>query len=119
MAVTLGALLQERSSAVVGRERERARLGALLEDRGPVVAHVHGLGGVGKTTLLHAFEADAREAGAATMLLDAHAVYSTQGSFLDAFGASTVEEAAAALGARAERVVLLLDTYEFFRALDE
>jgi len=119
MAATLGALLQERSSAIVGRERERARLGALLEDGGPVVAHLHGLGGVGKTTLLHAFAADAREAGAATVLLDAHAVYSTQGSFLDAFQASTVEEAAAALGARGERVVLLLDTCEFFRALDE
>ncbi len=117
-AATLGALLQERSSAIVGRERERARLGALLEEGGPVVAHLHGLGGVGKTTLLHAFEADAREAGAATMLLDAHAVYSTQGSFLEAFGASTVEEAADALGARGDRVVLLVDTHEFFRALD-
>ena len=118
MAATLGALLLERSSAIVGRERERERLGGLLEDGGPVVAHLHGLGGVGKTTLLHAFEADARDAGAETVLLDAHAVYATQGSLLDAFGASSVEEAAAALGARGERVVLLVDTYELLRVLD-
>lgn len=118
VAATLGALLQERSSAIIGRRRERARLGALLEDGGPVVAHLHGLGGVGKTTLLHAFEADAREAGAETVYVDATALYATQGSFLDTLGASTVEQAAAGLGARGDRVVLLLDTYEELRALD-
>ncbi len=118
MAATLGALLQERSDAIVGRERERARLGALLTDGGPVVAHVHGLGGVGKTTLLHAFEADARAAGAEVVLLDAHGVYATQGSFLAALDASSVQEAAAALAARGERVVLLVDSYELIRAID-
>ena len=119
MAATLGALLQARSSAIVGRERERARLGELLEDGGAIVAHVHGLGGVGKTTLLHAFEADASEAGAETVLIDAHAVYATRNSFLAAFGATSVEQAAAALGAHGERVVLLIDTYELLVAIDD
>jgi hypothetical protein len=118
MAATLGALLEERSSTIVGRERERARLAELLQEGGPVVAHVHGLGGVGKTTLVHAFEADARAAGAETVYVDAHGLYATQGSFLAGFGASSVEDAAAAIGDRGRRVVLLLDTYEMLRALD-
>jgi hypothetical protein len=118
MTATLGTLLRERSSTIVGRERERARLAELLDEGGPVVAHVHGLGGVGKTTLLHAFEACARVTGAETVYVDAHGTYATQGSFLAGFGASTVEEAAAALGARGERVVLLIDTYELLRAID-
>jgi hypothetical protein len=118
MAATLGALLQERSSSIVGRERERARLAELLQEGGPVVAHVHGLGGVGKTTLLHAFEACARTLGAEPVYVDAHGVYATQGSFLASFGASDVEEAADALGARGDRVVLLVDTYEILQAID-
>jgi hypothetical protein len=117
---TLGTLLEQRAGAPAGRERERALLGALLEDGGPVVAYVHGLAGVGKSTLLHAFAADARAAGAATVELDGHALYATERSFLAALhdGEPTVEAAAAALGARGEQVVLLVDTYELLLMLD-
>ena len=54
---------------------ERALLGELLEPGGPVVAYVHGLAGVGKSTLLRAFAADARAAGAAVVEADAHTFY--------------------------------------------
>jgi hypothetical protein len=74
MPRTLGALLREQAGAIAGRECELAALGRLLEPGGPVVAYVHGLAGVGKTTLLHAFAARARAAGAVTHELDGHVV---------------------------------------------
>jgi hypothetical protein len=118
MPETLGALLAQQACAITGREHERAQLRRLLEPDGPVVAYVYGLAGVGKTTLLHAFTADAREAGFATLELDGHVVLATQREFLAALGGSTVEEAAAAVGARGERVLLVLDTYELHAVLD-
>ncbi|GAB2634656.1 tetratricopeptide repeat protein [Nocardia goodfellowii] len=41
-----------RSAHFVGRERELARLDSALSGAGPVVLAVHGLGGIGKTTLV-------------------------------------------------------------------
>ena len=118
MAETLGALLAQQAGEITGRERERAQLRRLLEPDGPVVGYVHGLAGVGKTTLLHAFAAEAREAGAVVLELDGHVVPATQREFLLALGGSSVEEAAAAVGARGERVVLILDTFELLAMLD-
>src|SRR5687767_10918795 len=100
MAETLGALLAQQASQITGRERERAELRRLLGADGPVVAYIHGLAGVGKSTLLHAFVADARTAGAAVLELDGHVVPATQREFMAALGGATVEEAAAAVGAR-------------------
>src|SRR5689334_14989316 len=88
MAETLGALLEQQASAITGRESERAQLRRLLDPDGPVVGYIHGLAGVGKTTLLHAFAADARAAGWATVELDAHTVHCTQGTVLAALAGS-------------------------------
>jgi DNA-binding winged helix-turn-helix (wHTH) protein len=118
MTETLGALLEQQAGAITGRERERAQLRRLLEPDGPVVAYIHGLAGVGKTTLLHAFAADAREAGAVVLELDGHVVLATEREFQAALGGSTVEEAAAAVGERGERVVLIVDTFELLRMID-
>jgi DNA-binding response OmpR family regulator len=118
MAETLGALLARQAGDITGRERERAELRRLFEPGGPVVAYVHGLAGVGKTTLVHAFAAEARETGAAVLELDGHVVPATQREFLAALGGSTVEEAVAAVGARGERVVLVLDTFELQLVID-
>jgi DNA-binding response OmpR family regulator len=120
MAETLGALLERQAGAVTGRERERARLRRLLEPDGPVVAYVHGLAGVGKTTLVRAFAADARAAGAATLELDGHGLYATEGSVLAALsgGETSLEDAVAAVGALGERVVLIVDTYELLLMVD-
>jgi DNA-binding response OmpR family regulator len=120
MPETLGALLEHQAAAITGRERERAQLRRLLEPGGPVVAYVHGLAGVGKTTLLHAFAADARAAGAATLELDGHVVYPTRASVLAALAGAeaTLEEAAAAVGALGKRVVLVIDTFELLHMVD-
>ncbi len=118
MAQTLGALLARQAGDITGRAQERSQLRRVLEADGPVVAYVHGLAGVGKTTLLHAFVADAREAGAAVLELDGHVVPATQREVLLALGGSTVEEAAAAVGARGERVVVVFDTFELLAMVD-
>jgi hypothetical protein len=122
MSLTLGALLEARAGALAGREPERARLHALLEPGGPVAGYLHGLAGVGKSTLLHAFAADARAAGAVTVELDAHSMYATHRSFLATVAGRDEEleiaEVAAALGERGETVVLLIDSFELLIMID-
>jgi putative protein kinase ArgK-like GTPase of G3E family len=88
MPETIGALLEGRAGAIAGRQAELALLRRLLERDGPVVAHVHGLAGVGKTTLVQAFAAEARAAGAVTIEVHGHTCYATQGAVLAAIAGS-------------------------------
>ena len=125
MSGTLRTLVDRQAPAVVGRDRERALLDELLDDGGPVVAHVHGLAGVGKSALLRAFGAAARTRGAATVEVDGHVVYPTQGAFLAAAAGEegadeppSLPAAAAALGACGAQVVLLVDGFELLGPLD-
>src|SRR5262245_40607976 len=121
MPQTLGALLAQQAAAITGRAHERAQLRRLLEPDGPVVAYVHGLAGVGKTTLLHAFASDARAAGFATIEIDGHVDYPTHGTFLAAIAGAHGDEPPAlgdAVAALSEPTVLLLDTFELLRPLD-
>jgi hypothetical protein len=124
VARTLQTMLDERAGALVGRGRERAALLDLVERDTPVVALVHGIAGVGKSTLLQAAEADARARGATVVTLDGRAFEPTERGFLGALtvalGArvATVEEAGAALAALPGRVLLTIDTYERLRLLD-
>jgi DNA-binding winged helix-turn-helix (wHTH) protein len=122
MSRTLGALLAEQAGAITGRDRERAELRRLLEPDGPVVGYVHGLAGVGKTTLLHAFASEARAAGYGTVEVDGHVTYSTRGAFLAAVtGAPSDEppELAAAVAALDGPTLLIIDTFELLAPLDE
>lgn len=129
MPQSVGALLQDRAARLAGRERERRALAELLDDDGPLVAYVHGLAGVGKSTLVHAFAAAARKRGAVVVELDGHSMYATRGAFLTALvdratgadgdeTAPAPERAAQALAAQGDRVVLLLDGYELLKTLD-
>ena len=52
---------QHEPQAVVGRDHELAVLLGSLEENGPLVTFVHGIAGIGKSTLLGAFVARARE----------------------------------------------------------
>lgn len=125
---TLGEMLQERAATIVGRDPELASLDRLLADDGPVVAYVEGLAGVGKSTLVRAFAARARGAGATTLELDCHNVHPTQGGAVAAIveglqrggngGAPSPERACEALAEAGERVVVLFDSYEMMRMAD-
>ena len=122
MPQTLGALLAQQAAAITGRDHERAQLGRLLEPGGPVVAYVHGLAGVGKTTLLHAFASDARAAGFATVEIDGHVTYSTHGAFLAALTGAESNEPPAfddAVAALDGPTLLLVDTFELLVPVDQ
>ncbi|HZU75606.1 MAG TPA: transcriptional regulator, partial [Dehalococcoidia bacterium] len=117
-------LAQHAVEGFVGRADELAVLLQSLEEDGPAVVAVHGIGGAGKSSLLEAFAARARAGGAAVVRLDCRGIEPTERGFLrelaGAIGSdeSTVDEVAERLSGLAGRVVLALDTYEVFRLLD-
>ncbi len=111
MTQTLGAVLRERAALFVGRRAERAVLRRLLDDDGPIVCFVHGLAGVGKSSLLRAFAA---ETDAPVVLLDGEAIEPTEAGFLRALDGDIEMTTAAA-----RRVVLVIDAYERLGLLDD
>jgi hypothetical protein len=109
---------------MVGRQRELTELLHCLDDGGPAVTQLHGIGGSGKSTLLAAFCAQAREAGVAVVQLDCRGIEPTERGFVHELGQhigmldGDSGQAAERVGELSERVVLTLDTYERFRLLD-
>jgi hypothetical protein len=86
------------------------------------VLHVHGPGGVGKTSLLNQFGQLARQAGAAVCSLDGRNFEPTpegfQASLALALGSNPSQPPAEALALQRGRSVLLVDTYELLTPLD-
>ena len=124
MTQTIGQLIDEQATWLVGRENEMDVLRRLLGEDGPLVVFVHGIAGIGKSALVEAFGAEARAAGATVLRLDCRAIEPTERGFLTALQAKTggelssAEAAAARLDGLGDRVVLILDTYELARLLD-
>jgi Novel STAND NTPase 1 len=120
---TLQSTLDERADALIGRERERTALLELIERSRPLVALVHGIAGVGKSTLLQAASVDARARHARVVVLDGRAFEPTERGFLTSLGSAlgtplaTVADATGALAGDA-RVLLMIDTHEQLRLLD-
>ena len=111
MPSTLGAVLERQASAVVGRERERAR----LLDGAAAVTWVHGIAGSGKTALLRAFAVDAP-----AVTIDCRTVEPTEAGFLAALSrAAGVPADTVAAGAEAlDGKVLVLDGFHGLPLLD-
>ena len=122
MSATLSdALRQNLRAGLVGRDAERAVFAsALAADALPFhVVHVSGPGGVGKTTLLRAFEALAAEAGVPAAFLDLRDVDATPDGVTRAVEAAFARAGTGApAGAAGGRRVLLLDTFEAAQSLD-
>ena len=79
----LGDILAERALAqFTGRQRELATLLGLFETRGPLVVHVHGVAGIGKSSLLEAFAGRARALGIRVIRIDCRTVEPTARGFL-------------------------------------
>jgi NACHT domain len=120
---TLQSTLDQRAGALIGRERERAALLELVERDMPLVAVVHGIAGVGKSTLLQAAAVDARARGTLVVALDGRAFEPTESGFLTSLGnalgtpLATIADATDALAGDA-RVLLTIDTHEQLRLLD-
>ena len=126
MARQMSALLDQRASrGLVGRSRELALLGRMTnrEDE-TLLAHLHGIAGVGKTAVLEAFLADERARGATVVRLDCRAVEPTERGFLHEVSAaigispSDVAGVTRRLGRLGDRVLLAFDNYEVFRLMD-
>src|SRR5690606_18507418 len=126
MARRVGDLVAQRAVATfVGRSRELDHLCRMLDDEEPLITHIHGIAGIGKSSLLRAFEARARGRGATVISLDCRMIAPTARGFLRepgagmGFGSAGPAAAAGGLGELGERVVIALDTYERFRLMDD
>lgn len=112
------------ATGIVGRDRELKALREVLRDSGPSVAHVHGQPGIGKSALLQAFAAEARQRGVAVVMLDCREVEPTPVGFAGTVARKAgipegdAEEIATRLGSLGSGTVLALDSYEAFRLLD-
>ena len=125
MAQRVRDLIQDRlSTAFVGRGDELDSLLESLEKKGHLVVHIHGMAGIGKSSLLAVFAERARGAGATVVLLDCRTIEPTPTGFLrslrGAIGGSigSKEVAATRLGELGNLVVLAVDTYDLFRLGD-
>ena len=124
MATNLRVLLDERAAALPGRDAERAALLDLVRADRPLVAVVYGIAGVGKSALVRAFAADARERGTRVAALDGRAVEPTERGFLDAIGQALdrpvggLRDALDALDEHDGRTIVVIDHAERLRLLD-
>src|SRR5688572_11555393 len=100
-----------RTALFTGRkdELDAFRQALLSAGASPAVWFVHGPGGIGKTTLLREFAAIARDSGRPVIQLDARNLQPSQEALLGALADTP--------GAP-ERGVLILDTYELLRTVD-
>jgi hypothetical protein len=96
----------------------------MFEPDGPVVALLHGVGGIGKTSLLQAFEREAIAQGRQVRRLDCRGIEPIPDGLLHAIGASlrcqisALDEAAQAIASVGQPIVFGLDNYEALRLLD-
>lgn len=124
MTQTVRQLMDDQAAGLIGRDDEMAVLRQLLGEGGPLVVFIHGIAGIGKSTLADAFGVEARANGATVLRLDCRSIEPTERGFLAALEDKTgghlptADAAAARLSRLGERVVLVLDTYEVFRLLD-
>ena len=121
----LGDIVSERAlAAFAGRAREVEALLQLFEQGGPLALYVHGVAGIGKSSLLEVFAARVRATGGRVVRIDCRTVEPTVQGLLtelsDALGEPllTVEEVGERLASFDERIVIALDTYEVFRLMD-
>jgi hypothetical protein len=107
---------------LVGREAELARLVGFATGEGPLVLHLHGLPGIGKTQLLHALAERLRDEApeVAVVAVDAGEVEPSPAGLcaVIAPGAKDPADAARAVTAAGSRVLLVVDRYETFRLID-
>ena len=103
----------------VGREPELAT----LAESTARVAYVHGLAGIGKSSLVAEFLGGVRESGGTVLALDCRAIEPTERGFVDSAAAAlgvasrldaVLDELAASPGA----TVVALDHFEVFRLMD-
>ncbi len=117
-------LIQQAERSFVGRSQEIAHLLGLLIEQDTPVVFVHGIGGIGKTSLLDVLAAEAQTLGAVVIKLDCRSIKPSEEGFRHELNAAIggdsthVEQLALRLNQLGERVILALDTYEVYRMMD-
>ncbi|MGH2455719.1 MAG: winged helix-turn-helix domain-containing protein [Candidatus Limnocylindria bacterium] len=115
--------LQHTAHTLVGRERELSTLLAAM-DAGSSVVHVHGVAGIGKSSLLAGFAARAVDLGARVFSLDSRTLEPTARGLLTAMGrllggrVSSAHRVGELLASSGGTAVIVLDHYEHLRLLD-
>jgi AAA+ ATPase superfamily predicted ATPase len=116
-------LAQRANDTFVGREDELATLLDILDDE-PRIVFLHGIAGIGKSTLLEKFAEQARVQGSVVLSLNCQAIEPTERGVLHGLSVSmggrisTTSRAAERLKSLGPRVILSLDNYEVFRLMD-
>ena len=111
------------AAGFVGREHELRLLTECADGRGPVLAWIHGLAWIGKSSLLQEFSARATASGSSIIRLDCRFIEPTPEGFLLELQrvlnrpVSTIDAVNDALSSFT-RAVLVLDSYEVLRLLD-
>ena len=124
MTQTVRHLMDEQTARLVGRDDELGVLRRLLGEGGPLVVFIHGIAGIGKSTLVEAFGVEARGPGQRCSIWmvarssPRHECSGPRSRPRPAAISSTAEAAAARLSRLGGRVILVIDTYEFLRLLD-
>jgi len=103
-------LSELRRRRFVGRQRELAQLERCTDADGPAVTFLHGIGGMGKSALLEAFQDRMRARGVPSLYLDARSFEPTPRGFSQVLGAWLESTPGISM--------LLVDHYELLRLLD-
>jgi len=116
-------LQHQRKKNFVGRQKEMLLFEQLLGQKEPSIylLYIHGTGGQGKTSLLKQFADHCKESSVPFIQLDCRYIESHPASFIQAFEAASpfAGDVMANIEAHNGIVVLLIDTYEKLKPLDD